>query len=200
MKRFSVLLLLLALVLVGCSERFTVADGGYLDEETGGVYRPLSDAFEAIAAGEAIGAWESRLYDDVLTFHEIVGADATRFLSDEKGNVYCTDETEPDAGAWSVKQIFVCEETAVSVAVGQIADADVIAKIRTLWHEGEQTELPYSGLTVSRRLKMVSDDCPGIYYCVRYFIYEDGTAYFYDRFEDRAVLVSAELMQKIPIT
>jgi hypothetical protein len=85
------------------------------------------------------------------------------------------------------------------MAAGGITDAAVIEQIRTLWHEGEEAELPYEDMVVSRRLKMSSPDCPGIYYCVLYYIYGDGTAYFYDRFERRAVLVGEELMKKIPI-
>ncbi len=200
MRRFSILLLLLALLLTGCSARFTTTEGGYLDEKTGKVYKPLSEAFEAVAGGEEIGVWESELYEDTLTFLEIPDADPARFLADKRGNVYCSDEAAPDASTWSVSKIYVCDEGDFSMAVGNVADADVIAEIRALWHGGEQTELPYSGLSVSRSLKMVSPDCPGIYYCVLYFIYEDGTAYFYDRFENRVGLVSEALVNKIPIS
>ena len=199
MRRLCVLLLLLALLLVGCSSRFTTAEGGYLDEKTGKVYHPLTEAFEAITGGEEIGVWESEVYEDTMTFLEIPDADPARFLADENGNVYCSDETPPDASKWNVDKIFVCDESAVSVAVGNIADADTIAQIRMLWHTGEPTELPLEDLDLSRRLKMTSPDCPGIYYCVLYFIYEDGSAYFYDRYERRAVLVSEALAEKIPI-
>lgn len=199
MRRFGILLLLLTLLFVGCSARFTTAKGGYLDEKTDRIYKPLSDAFEAISGGEEIGVWESDVYEDTLTFFEIPDADPARFLADERGNVYCADEKTPDASAWRVSKILVCDEGDVSTAVGTVADADIIAELRTLWHEGEQSELPICELVVSRVLKMVSPDCPGIYYCVLYFVYEDGTAYFYDRFEGRVVFVSAELMKQIPI-
>ena len=199
MRRFLILLLLLALTLVGCSARFTTTEGGYLDEKTGKIYKPLTEAFEAISGGEEVGVWESTLYEDTLMFLEIPDADPARFLADERGNVYCSDETRPDASDWRVDQIYVCDVGSLSMAAGGITDADVIAQIRTLWYEGEEAELPYSGLVVSRRLKMTSPDCPGIYYCVLYYVYEDGTAYFYDRFEARAVLVDEELMKQIPI-
>lgn len=200
MRRFLILLLLLALALVGCSARFTTTEGGYLDEKTGKIYKPLTEAFEAISGGEEVGIWESTLYeDDTLTFLEIPQADPARFLADERGNVYCSDEERPDASTWRVDKIYVCDVGALSMATGSIADAAVIGEIRTLWYEGEEAELPYSGLALSRRLKMTSPDCPGIYYCVLYYVYGDGTAYFYDRFENRAVLVGEDLVKKIPI-
>ncbi len=199
MRRLFVLLLLLALLLVGCSSRFTTTEGGYLDGKTGKVYHPLTEAFEAITGGEEIGVWESEVYEDTMTFLEIPDADPARFLADENGNVYCSDEVQPDASKWNVNKIYVCDESVFSVAVGNVTDADVIAQIRTLWHGGEPTELPIGDLMLSRRLKMTSPDCPGIYYCVLYFIYEDGSAYFYDRYDRRAVLVSEELINKIPI-
>ena len=201
MRRLSVLLLLLVLALVGCSSRFQTSDGGYLDGETGRTYKPLTEAFEAITGGEEIGVWESKVYEDILTFRTIPDADPDRFLTDDKGNVYCADDLPPDAATWRVQEIYVCRQGAVDVALNTVSDAAVIAQIRTLWHEGQPAEdgLPYGGLLESRVLKMASEDCPGIYYCVLYFIYEDGSAYFYDRFENRAVLVSEELMKKIPI-
>lgn len=200
MRRLGVLLLLLALLLVGCSSRFSVTEGGYLDGKTQRRYVQLSDAYEAASSGEEVGAWESELYDSVLTFREIPTADPESFLTDDIGTVYCADEVLPDASLWNVKSILVCDENAVSVAVANITNADLIAQIRALWAEGEQAEKPEKGLTVRRRLKMVSDDCPGIYYCVLYLIYDDGTAYFYDRDAARVVQVSEELKNKIPIT
>lgn len=200
MRRFCILFLLLPLLLVGCSSRFTTAEGGYLDGKTDKVYQPLSEAFKAISYGEEVGVWESKVYEDSMTFYEIPGADKGRFLTDDKGNVYCADKTVPDAAGWSVQTIYVCDESAISMAVGEITSAEVISQIRTLWHEGAQAELPIDDIAASRRLKMVSDDCPGIYYCVLYYLYEDGSAYFYDRFERRAVLVGKDLVNKIPIT
>ena len=194
MRRLSLLLLLLALLLTGCSSRFTSADGGYLDGKTDRIYMPLPNSFEAISAGEELGIWESELYEDSLTFYKIPNADVNRFLSDENGSVYCADATQPDPGAWTFKSILVCRESAISMAVGNITDAQLIAELLTLWREGESVETPLKELAVYRRLKMVSDDCPGIYYCVSYFIYEDGTAYLYDRDANRTVFVGEALM------
>ena len=200
MRRLCVLLVLLALLLAGCSSRFTINGGGYLQGKTDRTYKPLSSAFAAIESGKEIGTWENKKIEDKIVFFEIISADTARFLTDERGNVYCADEAAPDASKWSVKSIRVCDESAVSVAVATITDTDLIAQIRTLWHEGEPTELPLNAVAVSRRLKMASDDCPGIYYCVQYLILDDGTAYFYDRDADRTVLVGEALMKKIPIT
>ena len=200
MRRLSVLLLLLALLLTGCATRFSISGGGYLDEETGLVYQPLSAAFEPAARGDEIGTWENKKAEVEMTFYEIPDADTARFLADDAGTVYAVGGTAPDVSTWSVKSILVCDEDAVSVAVASVTDAAVIAQIHTLWLKGEQDELPYAGDVECRRLKMVSDDCPGIYYCVLYMIYDDGTAYFYDRDTRRTVLVGDELKKRIPIT
>ena len=200
MRRLSVLLLLLALLLTGCATRFSISGGGYLNEENGLVYQPLSAAFEATARGEEVGTWENKKAEVELAFYKIPLADDDRFLTDDIGTVYAVDGVAPDTDAWNVKSILVCDESAVSVAVASITDAAVITQIRMLWQEGEEDEMPYAGLTESRSLKMVSDDCPGIYYCVLYMIYDDGTAYFYDRDTRRTVLVGDELRKKIPIT
>ena len=200
MRRLSILLLLVSVLLTGCATRFSNNGDGYLNEKTGILYLPISTAFEAADSDGEVGSWENKKADIEVVFYKIPGADEARFLTDDIGTVYAADGVAPDVSDWNVKNILVCDEGGISFAVANVTDAQIITQICTLWQDGEQDELPYSGLATSRRLKMVSDDCPGVYYCVLYMIYKDGTAYFYDRDTRRTVFVSEELMKKIPIT
>ena len=200
MRRISLAFLLLAaLLLTGCSARFAVTESGYTDTKTDRHYVALSAAFEAAEGGEEVGTFEDDEHKRVVRFRVIPDADAARFLTDEDGAVYCADEQLPDAATWPLKYILVCEEAAISVANARITDAAVLAEIRAVWFEGEAGELPLSDIKTNRRLKMASADFPGIYYCVNFYIYEDGTAYFYDMTTRRAVAVSAALAEKIPL-
>ena len=192
-------MLLLCAVLVGCSARFTTGDGGFYDTQTKRSYKPLGVSFEAVSGGDEVGTWKSKVDGEETVFRQIPGVDPARFLTDDNGNVYYADELPPDASAWNVQKIHVCEQGAVDVAVGNISDPDRIAQIRESWYHGESAEKPLGGLWVSRMLKMESVDCPGIYYCVTYLVYEDGSAYFYDRDTGRVVAVSEELISIIPI-
>ena len=200
MRRISLICLLLAtLLLVGCGARFDVTQTGYLDTKTDRHYTALSAAFEAAARGEEVGVFEDEKNGRVITFYVIPDADATRFLTDEDGALYCADEKAPDASCWEISRILVCEEDAISVAISDLTDKTLIGEIKSVWFEGEGAELPLESATTVRRLKMVGKDFPGIYYCVNYYVYEDGSAYFYDMIARRAVAVPAALGEQIPL-
>ena len=198
-RAFLILLLLAALLLTGCSARFAITETGYTDTKTGRHYVALPAAYEASAGEEEVGTFEDEAHARVVRFRVISGADAARFLADEEGAVYCADEVLPDAAAWTLKQILVCEEDAISYAYARITDVVALAEIKALWFAGEESELPLEEIKTNRRLKLASDDCPGIYYCVNYYIYESGAAYFYDIIARRAVSVPAALAEKIPL-
>ena len=200
MRRISLICLLLAtLLLVGCGARFDVTQTGYLDTKTDRHYTALSAAFEAAARGEEVGVFEDEKNGRVVTFYVIPNADASRFLTDEDGALYCADAVEPDASLWAISRILVCEEDAISVAIADIEDAAVISEITRVWFESQKDELPLESATTVRRLKMECKDFPGIYYCINYYVYEDGSAYFYDMITRRATLVPAALGEQIPL-
>lgn len=196
---FLCMLLLAAFLLVGCGARFEATKTGYTDTKTDRHYTALSSAFEAAAGGETVGEYEDEAYGRVVSFRVIPKADAARFLTDGYGFVYCADESEPDVKSWRVKAILVCEEDAISVEKNRLTDEGVIAQIQSLWFEGEEGDRPMEKATHVRRLKLASDDCPGIYYCFNYYVYEDGTACFYDAESRRTVMLPAELVAAIPI-
>ena len=200
MRRFLLIaLLLLSLLLSGCSPRFSVTESGYIDEKTGRHYVALSSAFEAAAGGEEVGTFEDETYGRVVNFRVIPGADATRFLTDADGAVYCADEQLPDPAGWSVKHVLICQEDMITVAVARVTDVAVIGQITVAWFAGEEAELPLDAAQTVRHLKLVSDAYPGVYYCFKLYLYEDGSCYFYGSADRRAVLVPAELAEKIPL-
>ncbi len=197
--RFLCLLLFAVTLLAGCGSRFEATKTGYTDTKTGRHYTALASTFEAAAGGETVGEYEDETYGRVVELRVIPEADATRFLTDGYGFVYCADENAPDASAWHVSAILVCEEDAISVEKNRLTDEGVIAQIKTLWFEGEEGERPMVKAKHVRRLKLVSADCPGVYYCFHYYVYEDGTACFYDSESRRTVTLPAELIDAIPI-
>lgn len=198
MRRILLICLLLAaLLLAGCSPRFSVTEDGYTDEKTGRHYVALSSAFEASGGGEEVGTFEDESYGRVVRFRVIPGADATRFLTDEDGAVYCADEQLPDPADWKLKRILICQEDAITVEIARVTDTADMEAIRKAWFEGEACDLPLDAAKSVRYLKMVSDDFPGVYYCFRFYVYEDGSYCFYSPTDRRAVSVSADLAEKI---
>ena len=196
--RLAVLLLAL-LMLAGCSSRFTLSETGYTDTETDLHYLALPSSFEAAGGGSEVGTYEDETYGRTVTFRVIPDADPTKFLTDADGFVYYAGETAPDASLWQIKSIMVCEEDAISVEKSRLIDPTLIAEIRALWFAGDEGELPLEDVVQSRRLKLTSADFPGIYYCFNLYVYEGGSAYFYDAEARRAVAVDAALAAQIPL-
>lgn len=200
MRRVSLIcLLLVALLLTGCSSRFAVTKEGYTDTKTDRHYVALSAAFEAVEPGEEIGVFEDGQTGRVVTFYSIPGADAARFLTDGDGAIYCADAQLPDPASWALSYVWVCEEDAISVAYAELTESALIEQIKSVWFAAQAAELPLEGADTVRRLKMTGNALPGIYYCINFYLYEDGSAYFYDMTTRRAVAVPGELAEKIPL-
>ena len=200
MRRISLLCLLLAaLLLTGCSSRFTVTQSGYTDTKTDRHYTALSAAFEAAARDEEVGRFEDEKNGRTVTFYVIPEADATRFLTDEDGAVYCADTELPDVSRWEITHILVCEEDAISVAIADLTEKALVDEIKSTWFDAQKGELPLESASTVRRLKMESKALKGIYYCINFYLYEDGSAYFYDMTARRAVAVPTALAEQIPL-
>ena len=193
--RVTALLLCALLLFAGCNASFLRdEDGyGYTDKKSGRHYTVMSEAYEAARAGEQVGEYKDSKHGVTRVFSEIPGLDTARFLTDNYGVVYCADETLPNAEDLTFTVVRVCEEDAVSVERGSLADAVMIAALCENWFESEEAELPMEKASYSRRLKLQSKEYPGIYYCFRFFVYEDGSAYFYLPETRRTVLVRADI-------
>lgn len=202
MKLLRVLPVLLAVFLLftGCAAPKFLRDEngyGYTEKKSGRHYTVMSTAYEAARAGEQMGEYEDKKHDVTRAFFEIPGLDTERFLTDAEGFVYCVDGQSLSAAEWTFTRVRVCEEEAISVERGSVTDATTIAAIVALWFDGEEAELPAERASYSRRLKLQSEEYPSIYYCFRFFTYEDGSAYFYLAETRRAVAVNADVAQAI---
>ena len=194
--RVLAVLLVTVLLLCSCSGRFEsdAAGQGYTDGKTGIFYKAMPTTFEAATReNEPLGEFEDKKFDYTLAFYVIPSLDAKLFLADANGFVYCAADPMPDFSVFSVSEVLVCDEDAISVEVFRVKDAATVAALRALWAEGEQAELPMVKASHKRRLKMASPDYPNLYYCVNFYCYEDGTAYLYDSESSRAVLCTEEL-------
>lgn len=198
--RIALVLLALLMLFTGCAAPTFLRDEdgyGYTEKKSGRHYAAMNTAYEAARAGEQVGEYKDKKHDVTRVFLEIPGLDTHRFLTDATGLVYCTDDPLPSAADWTFTRVRVCEEEAVSVERGSVTDAAVIAAIRTLWFEGAEAELPAERASHSRRLKLQGEEYPEIYYCFRFFVYGDGSAYFYLAETRRAVAVSPDVAAAI---
>lgn len=197
MKRIHLTALLLALVLllVGCTAKFERdGDGyGFTNKKTDVHYTVLSGNFEAAAQGEQVGEHVDEKFDYTTLFYEIPGLDADRFVADGDGQVYCADDTLPNAAELTVSSVLVCDEDEISIALVRWTEAKTVSAVRDAWFSGEEAELPFGAHTTFYRMKLTFAEYPGIYYCFGFYAYADGSAYFYDIGTARSVACPAEI-------
>lgn len=197
MKKISLLLLSLVLLLSSCSDVRTFerdADGyGYTDKKSDLYYVELDAAFEPAQTGEAFGAYENKKTGATRTFSVIPDLDPALFLTDEYLNVYYAGEAPLNAAEWELSVILVCEEDVISVEDFRFTaqkDAATVAEIRSLWFEGAgDAALPFSDAVYKRRIKMSCDAYPNLLYCFSFLAYDSGESYFYDASSRRTVAV-----------
>ncbi len=190
MKRIRTFVLVLVplLLLTGCTRRFERdTDGyGYTDARTDIHYTVLDSCYEAASVGEELGTYTDKKYDYTLQFYEIPELDSERFVTDNQRQVYCADDTLPDAAEWEIKELLIWDEDAISALVARVSDADDIAAVTALWFEGEEAELPMSKHLRFHRITLSCEEYPNIYYCFRFYVYEEG-CYLYDMESRRTV-------------
>lgn len=197
-KQLLVLLLAVCALLCGCGgrERYSLEEAGFVlaDSETGVRYTALSPAFEPAKGGASLGAYRSATEEEV-SVRAIPGLEEALWLADDDKTVFCADTATPDPAAWVLTAVLFCEEDVVSVERCRLtagANDAALALLRTLYFEGEDGVLPLTAAALVRRVKLVSAELPNIYYCFDYYRYEDGSAYFYERFSGRTVEIPAE--------
>lgn len=197
MKKISLLLLALVLLLSSCSgvrafERD--AEGyGYTDKKSDLYYVELDATFEPLKAGEPFAEYKNKETGVTRTFHEIPDLEPTLFLTDEYWNVYYAGKEPVDASKWELSAILVCDEDVISVEAFRFTaekDAATVATIRSLWFEGAgDAVLPFSAATCKRRIKLSCEAYPNLLYCFTFLAYDSGEAYFYDVSSRRTVAV-----------
>lgn len=193
-----VLLLAFCALLCGCGgkNRYSLEEEGFVlaDGKTGVRYTALSPAFEPAKGGASLGVYRT-LAEREISVRAIPELEETLWLADDDKTVFCADAALPDPAAWTLTAVLFCEEDAVSVERCRLSagtDDAALTLLRTLYFKGEDGTLPLTAAVLVRRVKLVSAELPNVYYCFDYYRYEDGSAYFYERFSGRTVEIPAE--------
>jgi len=201
MKRLLLLLLSLLLAFTACHKSehtpFSQDDDGYgcTDTETGIHYTALPLAFEPAKVGAVRGVYTDKRADYTRTYYEIPSLDPALYLGDNERGVWCAAEKLPVPEELTPTALLVCEEEAISVEIYRFSagkDDAVIAEILTLWFSADATEKPEGARTLTRRVKLQSEELPGIYYCFDYCVWGED-AYFCEIFSGRTVAVPPAL-------
>lgn len=207
MKRILVLLLALSLLLVGCGDGDDIATGneflqdddgyGVTDTVTGIHYVALDLAFEPAVTSAVVGTYRDGAY--TRTFYQIEGLDPALYVADNELGVWYAGEGAPDPRTLTVTAILVCEQTAYSRELFRYAAGEqdvMIAAIKSLWLDGEGTDLPETDVQKKRSLKMSFSELPNLFYRFDFGVFEEG-AFFFDRMSGRAVAVPPELAAEL---
>lgn len=206
MKRIAFLLLAALLLLTSCGrdKLATItrdADGyGCTNTETGVHYTVLSPAFEPAKTSTARGLYTDKKTKKEHTYYEIPSLDPALYLADDEQNIWCAEQTLPEASTLTPVALLVCEEASISVEILRFSAANepsTVGEILTLWFEGEAGHLPEGDMTYMRRVKLISEELPNIYYCFSFGVWGES-AFFYDLFSGRAVEVPSTLAEKFP--
>ena len=202
MKRILLLLLalLLALPLVACDKEedvnlFILQNGGYTDTETGVLYQVLPYAYEPVksAAQRGVARYEDGQVQ--YTFLEMPDLDSALWLCDDMRGVWYAGEWTLEPSALTPRALLICEELSFSLEKKRLAvgtDDALIDEILAVWFTGECASEPLGESTLARRIRLISAELPGIYYCFDFYMCgEQG--YFCDRTLGRFVLLPQAL-------
>lgn len=198
------LALLLLLPLVACDKEekqniFTLQNDGYTDSETGIWYRALPQAFEPV---KSVGERGVAVYEDGTVkyrFLEMPDLNSRQWLCDDLRGIWYAGEWTVEPAELTPHALLVCEELSFSLERARLVqgtDDALIGEILTLWFAGETVDEPVGEITLVRRLRMISEQLPGIYYCFNFYMC-GGQGYFYDRFESRFVAVPQVLAERL---
>ena len=207
MKRILLLLLtlLLLLPLVACNGEekhdnvFVLQNGGYQDTQTGVWYRPLPLCYEPVKSAATRGVALFENGDVQYSFLEMPDLDSRLWLCDDLRGVWYAGEWTITPAALTPRALVVNEESAISLERARLAvgkDDALIGEILETWFLGEAVEEPIGEITVTRRLRLISEELPGIYYCFDFYMC-NGQGYFYGRTEARYVAVSATVAAQL---
>ena len=206
MKRILLiaLALLMLVPLVACNKDekqnvFVLRDDGYADPETGIWYRALPQAFEPVKSAAERGV---ATYPDgsvKYTFLEMPELDSKKWLCDSQRGVWYAGEWTVDPATLTPRALLICEEISFSLERTRLAagtDDALISEIFTLWFTGNTVDEPIGEIGAARRLRLISAELPGIYYCFDFYVC-GGQGYFYDRVEARYVALPQTLTDTI---
>ena len=186
------LLLVSSLLLSSCSKKLVSSGADYKDKKTDVVYEYAPFCYEAIAVSE-----EEYAKSGNNVFYAIEGQDPLKWLCEASGTVfYSKDVKLPALDKMNISYIDICTETSSVIVRTTISDADDIKEIINSYLSEEP--LTYSGDVASTVYKIrFADTSLGLYYSVSFLAYSDGSAYLFNRSENRFVKAPAELLDYV---
>lgn len=186
------LLCALTLLLGSCSERFVSEGPDYRDRETKVTYEYAPFCYEAIETSKDVYA-ESE--NDI--FYEIVGQDPLKWLCESSGTVfYAKGISLPSLDKMNISYIDICAEGSSVAVRSKITDSEHISAIVSSYISADSLEYSGDVASVSYKIRF-ADTSLGLYYSVSFLGYADGSAYIYNRSEERMVKAPAELINYI---
>lgn len=186
------LLLVCSLLLSSCSKKFVSDGADYKDKKTNVTYAYAPFCYEAIAISD-----EEYAKTGNSVFYAIEGQDPLKWLCESSGTVfYSKSLTLPTLDKMNISYIDICAETASVTVKSTITDGGDIAAIISSYVS--EAPLTYFGDVASSSYKIrFADTSLGLYYSVSFFAYSDGSAYLFNRSENRFVKAPAELLNYI---
>ena len=163
MKRIALLsaLILSAALFCSCTLSLTEQDGKLIDKKNGITYLPAPICFEPISTDAEVYAKSGK-----LELYPITGLDTSEWISepyDGIGGVWYADAiTLPTLGEFGADKIYICVESTITTALGQVTDQSDVDAIVDAFMTGEKVSVPDSGK--SYKLKFESEKYPGIYF------------------------------------
>ncbi len=202
MKKFGYLSLLTA-VLILCSSVLSscgglhkvVYDNGYYIDRTNGIkYICAPVSYEPTAVGEEY----AKCGDTVL--YTIPDTDPKLWITEQYegigGLYYAEGVVFPSLSNFEADSIIVCSSEVLTIGIGVIEDADVIAQVVDAMDSGEEA-VP-AETSARYFLKFASSKYPWMYYSVVYIAGADGSHYLYDRDTKRTIEIGSVISDILP--
>ena len=141
----------------------------YKDDKTGREFEQMSLSFSPVALKEPYA--ELKLGNTTVTMYEIDGLDPEKWLATEDGVVFREKSIqEKKASELHLTRADVFASNGSPIVIERITDADALAGLIP-GKEEDSFDLPLETPAEIYLLKLVSQECPQLYYTVRYLIY-----------------------------
>ena len=199
MKKLCVLLSLLLLlpVFVSCDSTIIVSykDGHLVDKKHNLAYNPAPLNYEPVSVGEEFAYYKKA----DIKLYEIIGLEPEKWLTEAYAGsattiFYSDGEILPTLREMEPRAVHICVSSNRTMSIATIRDAEIIDKLIDLYENGESSEYPLVGSTLTCELKFESALYPCIYYNIIYAIFPEGK-FLYDRQTKRAVEIG-DLLDK----
>lgn len=213
MKKVLCLLLILLTTIsfASCTMTLKEENGKLIDTQNNITYIAAPICFEPSRTEYEVYAKTSKSKTELYPISGQSTSDWISELYEGIGGLWYSDKlTLPTLETFGTDKIYICVESTITTALGQITDEADINALIDAYKSGEKCAVPSSGK--SYKLKFESDEYPGIYYNLLYIlnmttieptdeeasvIYYYGH-YIYDRSTQTCVDVGEVLEKYIP--